>query len=75
MASQTSPARILLGTLPSGLHEDLHATSLHKDLHATMHAPPSLGLDVVDGVRTLRLKGGGLAGVGQVAPARLLPGP
>src|SRR4051812_9569419 len=27
-----------------------------------------------DGVRTLRLKGGGLAGVGQVAPARVLPG-
>ncbi|EMS55990.1 hypothetical protein TRIUR3_34914 [Triticum urartu] len=29
---------------------------------------PSLGHDVVDSVVTLRLKGGGLAGVGQVAP-------
>ena len=34
---------------------------------------PSLGPNV-DGVGTLRLKGGGLAGVGQVAPVRFLPG-
>ena len=36
---------------------------------------PSLGSDVVDGVGTLRLKGGSLVGVGHVAPVRLLPRP
>ena len=35
---------------------------------------PSLGSKVVDGVVTLGLKGGGSAGIGQVAPARFLPG-
>ena len=35
---------------------------------------PNLGSNVVDGVGTLRLKGGGLAGVGEVASARLFPG-
>ena len=34
----------------------------------------ALVLTFVDGIITLRLKGAGLAGVGQVAPARLLPG-
>lgn len=73
-ASQTSLARTLLGTLPSGLHEDLHATSLHKDLHATTHAPLGLGIDIVDGVRALNLKGGGLVSASRAAPARILPG-
>ena len=62
------------GSLSSGSYLDLQAFGLHKDLHATTQAPLILGLDAVDGVRVLRLKGGGLAGVGQVAPARLLPG-
>ena len=53
---------------------DLQAVSLHKDLHATMHAPPSLGLGVVDGARALSLKGGGLAGASQAVPTRILPG-
>ena len=35
---------------------------------------PDLGLNVVDGVRALSLKGDGLAGAVQVAPARVLPG-
>ena len=35
---------------------------------------PSLGSKVVYGFGTLGLKGGGSASVGQVAPARLLPG-
>ena len=50
-ASQTSSTRILLGTLSSGLHKDLHATTLE---------PLGLGLNVVDGVRALNLKGGAL---------------
>jgi hypothetical protein len=73
-ASQSSPARTLLGNPLSGLHEDLHATSLHKDLHATTHVPLSLGLDVVDGVRAFNLKGGVLVSASQVVPARILPG-
>ena len=62
------------GSSSSGSYVDSQAFGLHKDLHATTQAPLSLGLNVVDGVRTLRLKGGDFAGVGQVAPARLLPG-
>jgi hypothetical protein len=73
--SQTSPARVSPGTWSSNLHKDLHATSLHKDLHATTHAPLGLGLDIVDGVRALNLKGGVLVSASQVVPARILPGP
>ena len=64
-ASQSSPARTLLGTL---------SFSLHKDLHATMQTPLDLGLDIVDGVRALNLKGGGLVGASQTIPARILLG-
>ena len=73
----------LVGILGKDLAEDLrllviylvlYALGLHKDLHATVEAPPSFGCNVVEGVGTLRLKGGSPAGVGQVAPARLLPG-
>ena len=64
-ASQTSLTRILLGTLPSGLQ---------KDLHTTMQTPLGLGLDIVDGVRALNLKGGGLVSASQAVPARILPG-
>ena len=47
--SQTSSRRILLGTLSSGLH---------KDLYATTCVPLGFGLNVVDGVRALNHKGG-----------------
>ena len=62
------------GSSSSGSYLDSQAFGLHKDLHATTQAPLSLGLDAVDGVSTLSLKGGSLAGISQVAPARLLPG-
>ena len=52
---------------------DPWAVNLYQDLHATKHAFLDLGLNVVDGVRGLSLKGDGLAGAVQATLARVLP--
>ena len=82
-ASWASPARVLpggshgyprqgscRGSSSSDSHLVLYVLGLHKDRRRF----PSFGSNVVEGVGTLRLKGGSPAGVGQVAPARFLPG-
>ena len=58
------------GSSSSDSHLVLYVLGLHKDRRRF----PSFGSNVVEGVRTLRLKGGSPAGVGQVAPARFLLG-
>ena len=58
----------------SGPHLILSILCLHKDLHATMEVPPEPWPNLVDGVGSLALKGGGSAGVRQVALAKFLPG-
>ena len=56
------PGKGLVGVFVFWSHVDPQAIGLYKDLHATMHASLSLGLDAVDGVKALSLKGDGLAG-------------
>ena len=50
------------------------SSGFYKGLQATTCMPLGLGLNVVDGVRALNLKGDGLAGASQTIPARILPG-
>ena len=71
-----SPARVLPGAFVFWFSSSV--AGLQSSQRSACHhtgAFRALVPDVVDGVRTLRLKGGGLAGVGQVAPASPLPGP
>ena len=58
------------GSSSSDSHLVLYVLGLHKDRRRFL----SFGSNVVEGVGTLRLKGGSPAGIGQVAPARFLPG-
>ena len=83
-ASWASLARVLPGGLVGILSKDLRLLILilscmflvfSKICMPPWRRLPSLGSNVVDGVGTPRLKGGGLVGIGQVAPARLLLGP
>ena len=73
-ALASSPARVLSGVFVLWSHVDPWAVNLYQDLHATKHALSDLGLNIVDGIRALSSKGDGLAGVVQVAPARVLSG-
>ena len=73
-ALESSPARVLPGLFVFWSHVDPWVVNFYVDLHATKHAFSDLGLNVVDGIKALSLKGDGLAGAMQVAPARVLPG-
>ena len=58
----SNASQIQTKSYASTRHDQLLQDKLYEDLHATTHAFPNLGLNVVDGVRTLSLKGDGLAG-------------